>query len=149
MRTVDFPTAGRQKGFDMPKDQRRHRRFKTQGEVFAALLIPGEPIVMGKVLDVSSGGVGVQYLGTRRLEKGPVRMKMFRLNSSHMERAQSSVVYDLEMPGEPWIIPKVRRCGVKFEGNEADLYARLKELCDINQDCPDSKQSLPPTSLGV
>ncbi|HYA42197.1 MAG TPA: PilZ domain-containing protein [Syntrophobacteraceae bacterium] len=131
------------RGFlDVRKDQRRYKRLKVQAEVFAAFVIPGQPIIVGKILDVSSGGIGVQYLGTRRLEKGPTRIKIFRLNSSHMQRAQSTVVYDLEMSGEPGTLPKVHRCGVKFEANGPDVFAGLKVLCKIHQQYSNSEQNL-------
>jgi len=133
----------------MRKDQRRHKRFKAQSEVFAAFVMPGQPIIVGRVLDLSSGGVGIQYLGTGKLQTGPTGIKIFRLNSSHMERAQSTVVYDLEVPGESWILPKVHRCGVKFDGNASDIYARLKVLCRIHQDRPRLEQDLPSTSLDL
>jgi hypothetical protein len=125
----------------MCKDQRKHKRFKAQDEVFAAFVMPSEPIIVGKVLDVSSGGAGFQYLGAKKLAKGLTSIKIFRLNSSHMERVESTVVYDLEVPEEPWSLPKLRRCGVKFEGHGSEVYARLKILCKTHQKNPDSNQS--------
>ncbi len=124
----------------MREDQRRHKRFKTQNEVFAAFVVPDEPIIVGKVLDVSSGGVGVQYLGTRRLKKGPTSIKIFGLTSSHMERIQSTVVYDLEIPEEAWDLPKVRRCGIRFEGHVSESLARIRELCKTQPRISNDKQ---------
>jgi len=139
--------SGLFRDFNMGKDQRKHRRFKTRNELFAAFVMPNEPVIVGRVLDVSSGGAGVQYLGTRKLETGPASIKIFRLNSSHMERVESTVVYDLEVPEEPWDLPNVRRCGIKFEGRGPEIRARLKVLCKIQPRRLNSEQNFSSTSL--
>jgi hypothetical protein len=131
----------------MSEDQRRHKRFKAQNEVFAAFVMPDEPIIVGKVLDLSSGGAGVQYLGTRKLKKGPTSVKIFGLTSSHMERIESTVIYDLEIPEEPYDLPKVRRCGIKFEGHGSEGQARLRELCKIHPRSSNNRQRLSATFL--
>lgn len=118
--------------FVVREDQRKHKRFKAQGEVFAAFVMPNEPIIVGRVLDVSLSGVAVQYLATRKLEKGPASIKLFGLNSPPMERIESTVMYDLEIPEKSWINPKVRRCGIKFEKHSSGVKAQLKELCKTN-----------------
>lgn len=133
----------------MPKNNRRHKRFKARDEVFAAFVTPGEPIIMGKVLDLSSGGVGVQYLGIGRLGKGPTRIKIFRLNSAHMLHINSIVVYDLGASAESQSFPEVHRCGVKFEGRRQNDYAKLKVLCKTHQWCCDPKQGIASASLGM
>lgn len=112
----------------MSADQRKHKRFQTQVEVFAAFVMPNEPIIVGKVLDMSRGGAGVQYLSASKLETGPASIKLFGLNSPHMEKMESTVIYDLEIAEESWSIPKVRRCGIKFERHSSEVQAKLKEL---------------------
>jgi hypothetical protein len=132
---------------NMSADQRRHKRFKAQGEVFAAFVMPNEPIIVGKVLDVSPGGAGVQYLSTRKLETGPTSIKLFGLNSPHMEKMESTVVYDQEIPNESWSIPKVRRCGIKFERLHSQVQAKLRELRKTNPRGWNPKESFAQMSL--
>jgi hypothetical protein len=131
----------------MSVDQRRHKRFKARGEVFAAFVIPNKPIIVGRVLDVSPGGAGVQYLSTRKLETGPTSIKLFGLNSPHMEKMESTVIYDQEIPEESWSIPKVRRCGIKFESLRSEVQAKLKELSKAHPRCWNAKQGFPSVSL--
>ncbi|MGA2404615.1 MAG: PilZ domain-containing protein [Syntrophobacteraceae bacterium] len=117
----------------MREDQRKYRRFKTKDEIFAAFVIPTEPVIVGRILDVSRGGVGIQYLATRKLETGPTSIKIFALNSPNMERIESRVVYDFEIPEESWSTPMVRRCGIKFEGHRSEVQAKVKRIV---QDAP-------------
>ena len=51
----------------MNSDHRKHKRFKTEGDIFAAFVMPNEPIIVGRILDLSHGGAGVQYLATTKL----------------------------------------------------------------------------------
>ncbi len=132
-RSIGFYTGAENGDFIVREDQRKYRRFKANEEIFAAFVIPTQPIMVGRILDVSRGGVGIQYLATRKLETGPTSIKIFALKSPHMEQIESTVIYDLEIPEESWSTPAVRRCGIKFEGRGSEVQAKFKRIV---QDTP-------------
>jgi hypothetical protein len=111
-------------------DLRKHKRFKTEGDIFAAFVMPNEPIIVGRILDLSHGGAGVQYLATTKLAIGPISIKIFGMGSHHMERVQSTVIYDMEIPEESWSIPAVRRCGIKFGRFASGAKTKWKGLME-------------------
>ena len=111
-------------------DHRKHKRFKTEGDIFAAFVMPNEPIIVGRILDLSHGGAGVQYLATTKLAVGPISIKIFGMRSHHMERVQSIVIYDVEVPEESWSMPAVRRCGIKFGRFASGAKTRWKGLME-------------------
>jgi hypothetical protein len=113
-------------------DHRKHERLKAKSEIFAAFLMPNEMIVVGRVLDLSLGGAGVKYLATRKLKSGPASIKIFGMDSLHMERIQSTVVYDVEIAEESWSIPSMRRCGIKFGRFGLKGKTKLKELMQVH-----------------
>jgi hypothetical protein len=111
-------------------DHRKHKRLKTESEFFAAFVMPNEPVIVGRILDLSSGGAGVKYLATRKIRTGPASINIFGMNSHHMERIQSTVIYDIEIAEESWSIPAVRRCGLKFGRLGLKSKTKLKELME-------------------
>jgi hypothetical protein len=111
-------------------DHRKHKRFKTEGDIFAAFVMPNEPIIVGRILDLSHRGAGVQYLATAKLAIGPISIKIFGMGSHHMERVQSTVIYDMEIPEESWSFPAVRRCGIKFGRFASGAKTKWKGLME-------------------
>jgi hypothetical protein len=110
------------------KDQRKHKRCEAREEVFVAFLIPEEPIIVGRILDMSHGGLGARYLATRKLETGPITIRIFGLNSFYMDRIESTVIYDSEISEASWSIPTVRRCGIHFEGYGSEIRTNLEKM---------------------
>ncbi len=106
--------------------------MKIREEVFAAFMIPEEPVLVGRVLDASAGGVCVQYLATRKLDVGPAVISIFGLNSPGMNRMESTVTYDLEVSEKSWSTPATRRCGIRFERLRSEVKAQLKEVFRVN-----------------
>ena len=47
-----------------------------------------------------------------------------------MERIQSTVIYDVEIPEESWSIPAVRRCGIKFGRFASGAKTKCKGLME-------------------
>ncbi|MHC1725253.1 MAG: hypothetical protein AB9866_04445 [Syntrophobacteraceae bacterium] len=99
----------------MGNEKRRRRRFQGGGEAFAAFIRPNEPIVVGKVVDMSSGGLGVRYLAEGEVGEGFSHVTIFVPNSTKVERIRSTVVYDMEITEESFKSQPVRRCGIKFD----------------------------------
>ncbi len=116
--------------FLVSADHRKHKRFRTEGDIFAAFLMPNEPIIVGRILNLSHSGAGVQYLATSQLAIGPISLKIFGMGSHHMERVQATVIYDMEIPEETWSIPAVRRCGIKFGRFASGAKTRWKGLME-------------------
>ena len=92
--------------------------------------MPNEPIIVGRILNLSNGGAGVQYLATAKLVIGPISIKIFGMSSHHMELIQSTVIYDMEIPEESWSIPAVRRCGIKFSRFASGAKTKFKALME-------------------
>ena len=116
----------------MCSDHRKHKRLKAESEIFAAFVMPNEPIIVGKILDLSPGGAGIKYLATRKLRTGKASINIFGMSSQHMERIQSTVIYDMEVAEESWSIPSVRRCGIKFGRFALGAKTKLKALMETD-----------------
>ena len=114
----------------MCSDHRKHKRLKAESEIFAAFVMPNEPIIVGKILDLSPGGAGIKYLATRKLRTGKASINIFGMSSQHMERIQSTVIYDMEVAEESWSIPSVRRCGIKFGRFASGARTKWKGLME-------------------
>ncbi len=116
----------------MGLDHRKHKRVKAESEVFAAFVVPNEPIIVGRILNLSLGGVSVKYLATRKLRTGPTSINIFGMSSHRMERIGSTVIYDREIAEESWSIPAMRRCGVKFGQFGLRGEAKWKEFMEVH-----------------
>jgi hypothetical protein len=116
----------------MGLDHRKHKRVKAESDIFAAFVVPNEPIIVGRILDLSPGGVGVKYLATGKLRAGPTSINIFGMSSDHMERIQSTVIYDMEIAEESWSIPAVRRCGIKFDQFGLEGKTKWKEFLEAH-----------------
>ena len=116
----------------MGLDHRKHKRFKAENDIFAVFVAPNEPIIVGRILDLSLGGVVVKYVATEKLRTGPTSINVFGMSSHHIERIQSRVIYDMAMAEESWSIPAVRRCGVKFGQLGLEGETKLKEFMEAH-----------------
>ncbi len=116
----------------MGLDHRKQKRVKAESEIFAAFVAPNEPVIVGRILDLSLGGVGVKYIATGKLRPGPTSINIFGMSSNHLERIQSTVIYDMEIAEESWSIPAVRRCGIKFGQIGLEGKAKLKEFMEAH-----------------
>ena len=116
----------------MHKDRRKHKRYEAQEGIFAAFLIAEEPVVMGRILNMSGGGLGAQYLATRELKPGPITTKIIGRNSSYMEPIKSTLIYDSEISEASWGTLRVGRCGIKFERGGPGVQAKLKKVLKLH-----------------
>jgi hypothetical protein len=111
------------------RERRKHKRFEIREDVFAAFVIPDGGIIVGRVLDASLSGIAVQYLATRKLDTGPASISIFGVDSPRMNRIESTVMYDLEVPEKSWSDPQMRRCGIRFEQQRrSEFKSQLKEM---------------------
>ncbi len=116
----------------MRTERRKHKRFQIREDFFAAFVNPDGAVIVGRVLDASLCGASVQYLATSQLDTGPVSISIFGPDSPGMNRIESTVMYDLEVPGKSWNNPQTRRCGIRFEGRRPEIKAQLKEMFRVS-----------------
>jgi hypothetical protein len=115
-------------GFVVHQEKRKYKRFEISEEIFAAFVIPGEPVIVGRVLDASSHGISVQYLATRKLDTGPANISIFGLDLPRMNRIATTVMYDLEVSGDLWSDHQTRRCGIKFRKRLSEFGAQARAI---------------------
>jgi hypothetical protein len=99
----------------MSGDLRKLKRFEAGEGAFAALIRPEQPIVVGKIIDFSSGGLGIRYLAAEEIGQGPSLVQIFGSGMTRIDRIKSTVIHDSEISEESSISLSVRRCGIKFE----------------------------------
>ena len=84
----------------MGLDHRKHKRFKAESDIFAAFVAPNGLIVVGRIVDLSLGGIGVKYVATEKLRTGPASINVFGMSSHHIERIESTVIHDMAIAEE-------------------------------------------------
>ncbi len=107
-------------------EQRKHKRFKSKGEAFAAFIKPNQSIIVGRIADISLGGLGIVYLAIDEVGEGTPEVEVFGLDSVHLSRMKSTVVYDTYLPDQSSDFLAVRRCGVQFDQLDRDLESELR-----------------------
>jgi hypothetical protein len=90
---------------------------------------------MGKVVDVSKGGIALQYLSFDAedggLTTGPARLEVFDRDSlCCLKEDACSIVYDFEMPRGNSMLGtyQLRLCGVRFGELSNDQYMFLDSI---------------------
>lgn len=106
-------------------DQRKHRRYPVKEDAFAWL--EGDSGRLGKVVDISPGGLAFQYVSDAGPSSGSHDLGIFLAsNKFHLEGIRSRVVSDeaVSQPHSVGHVP-VRRCGVRFENLAPDQASQL------------------------
>lgn len=98
----------------MNKEQRKRKRFSVRNGAFAAFIRPNEPVIVGKIMDISQGGMAVRYLAPERLGEGFAAIRIFGPDSYPTNRIECRIVYDEILAEESSDNFCVRRCGVEF-----------------------------------
>jgi len=99
----------------MGSEMRKLKRYEAGEGAFAAFIRPEEPIVVGKIINISSGGLGIRYLAGEKIGEGPSLIEIFGPGSSRIVRIKSAVVHDSEISEESSSSVSVRHCGIRFE----------------------------------
>lgn len=121
----------------MYSEQRKHKRFQSKGEAFAAFIKPNQSIIVGRIADISLGGLGIVYLAIDEVGEGTPDVEVFGLDSVHLSRIRSTVVYDSYLPDQSSDFLAVRRCGVKFDQLDREMEFELQGY--IDKYCNDSE----------
>ena len=110
----------------MAEEKRQFKRLKGKDGAFAAFIGSDDLFNLGQIVDISLGGVCVQYLSTSDQQAEHYGIKIFGSNGRfiHIQKIGCKIVYDHEIVGSSWQQLRTRRCGVQFE----DLTIRQKSL---------------------
>jgi len=115
-------------------EKRRFIRYRARDKVFAAL---GEKFSrVGKVKDISVGGLAFEYVGEPESSNDLSRIDIFvTSNGFHLSRIPCKKIYEIPSPNsfEQYTPTKnmyVSRCGVEFGKLEDNQLSQLKYLLD-------------------
>ncbi len=129
---VPAPVPARLDGEKKFDDKRKFTRFKGKERAFAAFMRPNDLMNMGRIQDISMGGLCVQYMPTNELDKGRSEIKIFGSNGRfiHLDKVQCRIVYDRKVPEGFWEQIATRCCGVEFENLSVQHASMLQEFID-------------------
>ena len=115
-------------------EKRRYSRYRPKDKVFAAL---GDQFSrVGKVKDISLGGVAFEYVAKEDTRHDLTRIDIFVTdNGLHLSRVPCRKVYETQDPAAlgPKMLPgelMVRRCGIEFRGLSDEQTSQLQILID-------------------
>jgi hypothetical protein len=116
------------------KERRKFNRLSAGDGVFAVCMTDS-CIRLGKVVDVSKGGIALQYLSFDAedvdLTPGPARLEVFdRESLCCLEEDTCSIVYDFQLPRGNSMLGtyQLRLCGVKFGELSYDQHIFLDSI---------------------
>ena len=111
------------------REQRKHRRFSPKEWVSA--FCQTSVIGIGKLVDISMGGVAFQYVHrpglSQALSKKSLKLDVFEtVTSRGVKQIECNVVYDTEVLNQNDMLGdyRLRRCGVEF--GEHNWYRTLQ-----------------------
>ncbi len=114
----------------MNRERRKFKRFKAKLGAFAVFVKADEIIKMGKILNITMGGLCLEYLAINKAIKGCSRIKIFGSNDRfiRLETIQCRIAYDIGVPEDSSQQIIIRRCGIKFRGLDLEQQRKLKEF---------------------
>jgi len=113
---------------DEPMERRNEERFLAQGGLITVarslFAIPA------KILNISLGGLGLQYLGDTPWGKEANQLDILKIGDSlHLSKLPFQVVYDRkESYNSPGDQKSTRLCGLKFGGLSEEQQQQLTDL---------------------
>ncbi|MBI5603821.1 MAG: PilZ domain-containing protein [Deltaproteobacteria bacterium] len=116
----------------MKSDRRKYNRYVPPNNTFAAL--GPNFTTVGRVREISLGGVGLEYITDRSLTGNPAQVDIFLSeNGFHLSKIPCRVVYDLHLspppPDEeaPFI---TKKCGLAFGPLLENQTSQLKDFLE-------------------
>ena len=116
----------------MKSEKRRHVRFKAPEKLFAALGNPAPKV--GKVKDISMGGLAFEYIPGEKEETGTTHVDIFLSgNGFYLPKVPCKAVYDITQKaplfgGHEFLRISLNRCGVEFKKLKKETYEQLEYL---------------------
>ncbi|NVL90508.1 MAG: PilZ domain-containing protein [Desulfobacterales bacterium] len=95
-------------------DQRKHKRFKVQEDVFVAFR--SHLAKLGNIVDISMGGLGFRYLADEYESDGVVELYIFSASRDfYMDKVPFKMISDFEMVNDvPFSSVIMKRSGIQF-----------------------------------
>ena len=103
-------------------------RFLPQTETFVALR--PQFTKLGKLIDISRGGLAFRYIGPKEESRGPTHLDLFTGNNGfYLSRLSCKVIYDTSLVKKKTSSPRLeqRRCALEF-GEATEAQAAQLEL---------------------
>lgn len=112
------------------KDHRKHKRFQARKGVFVG--VGPHDIQVGRLRDVSMGGLGFRYIGNGEQLKGTHHVDIFMGEENfYLSRVPVKTVSDIEVVAKtPSAVTTMKRCCVKFKKLTNEQRAKLKEFIE-------------------
>ncbi len=116
----------------MPEERRKHKRFLGKKGGYAAFLRSGNLVSIGNIIDISMGGLCVQYLAMGDEDHDFTEIKIFGSNGCfiHVDRVDCKIIYSFEIPEGSLDNVTTRRCGVRFENPNVRQMTVLQEFIE-------------------
>jgi hypothetical protein len=117
------------------KDKRKHSRFVISGNAYVAFKEGLTKI--GKIKDISLGGLSFEYIDEGYVSHQPGRMDIFTSgNAFYLPRIPGEIVYDISTlkDGDPqpyFSTIQMNRCGIQFGNLNDDQTADLKRFIKV------------------
>lgn len=117
-------------------EQRKHIRFLLEQAAFASL--GSEYNRIGKIIDMSMGGLSFEYIVGEKIKLNTTKLDIFFIgNVFHLYNIPCKIIYDIKIH-----VPHVNssfikiltknRCGLKFNKLSKDEFLQLKLFIENN-----------------
>jgi hypothetical protein len=112
-------------------DLRKYKRLRAQDGAFVDLRI--SPVKVGKIVDISRGGLAFRYLKVGESLKEAFELDMYsRLNDFRMEKVPVKTIWDRETTGELSFSTRTRLRGVQFGKLTQNQFSELERFLLLN-----------------
>jgi ribosomal protein L21E len=109
------------------KEQRKHKRFQGPKGLFVG--VGPENTKVGRVSDLSIGGLGFSYVGNEEPSKGSYLDLFFTDKDFYLGRLPFKTISDYELVEKaPSSSETLRRCGVKFQKPTRHQKAEIERV---------------------
>ena len=127
MRTIQEAVSSRARY--RTTEQRRNRRFRANGSLFAVFIFTSH-MEVGEVIDMSKGGLAVVYSGNGGQLCQSSQVDLFLKQGIHLRALPCTVIYDIEAHCEasPSPLGRPRRCGIELGSLTKNQAAMLEEI---------------------
>ncbi len=108
-------------------DQRQNERFQVREGAF--VLLGPDSTKLGRVIDISMGGLSFSHMGKARPPSDLVELDVFLIDADfYLEMIPFQVVSDFKTRHNPLSPITMRRCGVQFKELTYDQRSQLEHF---------------------
>jgi c-di-GMP-binding flagellar brake protein YcgR len=96
-----------------PDEQRRNRRLQARDGAF--VLLGPDSTKLGRIIDISSGGLAFSHMARTRPSDDLVELDLFLIDTDfYLSEVPFQTVWDVKTHENPFSSITMRRCGVQF-----------------------------------